>query len=81
MAEYIRLNYPHIKIILEVTAQSFLTLTLLCPMMKCCRGEGVKWLRTYFGDNPAMALSFFILYLKILFTAIYTECRQNQGDL
>lgn len=52
MAEYIRANYPHIKIILGGYGTIIPDLDTLVPHDECCRGEGVKWLRTYFGDNP-----------------------------
>jgi len=52
MAEYIRANFPDIKIILGGYGTIIPELETIVPHDECCRGEGVKWLRNYFGDNP-----------------------------
>lgn len=55
MAEYIRQNYPDIKIILGGYGTIIPELEELVPHDAKCQGEGVRWLRQYFGDNPARA--------------------------
>ncbi len=52
MAEYIRLHYPDIKIILGGYGTIIPDLEKTVPHDDCCRGEGVRWLRAYFGDDP-----------------------------
>lgn len=52
MAEYIRQNYPDIKIILGGYGTIIPELDELVPHDAKCQGEGVRWLRQYFGDNP-----------------------------
>ncbi len=52
MAEYIRRHYPEVKIILGGYGTIIPDLEEIVPHDECCRGEGVKWFRKYFGDNP-----------------------------
>ncbi len=52
MAEYIRLHYPEVKILLGGYGTIIPDLERLVPHDACCRGEGVKWIRNYFGDDP-----------------------------
>lgn len=51
MAEYIRANHPQVKIILGGYGTIIPDLERLVPHDDTCRGEGVRWLRAYFGDN------------------------------
>jgi radical SAM superfamily enzyme YgiQ (UPF0313 family) len=52
MTEYIRLHYPEIKIILGGYGTIIPHLEQIVPHDDRCKGEGVRWLRAYFGDNP-----------------------------
>lgn len=52
MAEYIRQNYPQTKIILGGYGTMLPDLEDIVPSDEICRGEGVRWLREYFGENP-----------------------------
>lgn len=52
MADYIRALYPDVKIILGGYGTIIPELEKIVPHDACCRGEGVRWLRSYFGDNP-----------------------------
>jgi radical SAM superfamily enzyme YgiQ (UPF0313 family) len=52
MAEYIRKFYPNVKIILGGYGTIIPDLKELVPHDEACRGEGVKWIREYFGDDP-----------------------------
>lgn len=53
MAEHIRRHYPETKIILGGYGSIIPGLEEIVPHDACCRGEGVRWLREYFGDDPA----------------------------
>lgn len=52
MAEYIRNHYPEMKIILGGYGTIIPELKEVIPCDEVCQGEGVRWLRAYFGDNP-----------------------------
>ena len=52
MAEYIRKNHPGVKIILGGYGTMIPDLELIVPHDEKCAGEGVRWLRTYFGEDP-----------------------------
>ena len=52
MAEYIRQNYPQTKIILGGYGTMLPDLAEIVPCDEICPGEGVSWLREYFGENP-----------------------------
>lgn len=52
MAEYIRKFYPDIKILLGGYGTIIPDLKEIVPHDAACRGEGVKWIREYFGENP-----------------------------
>ena len=52
MAEYIRKNHPEIKIILGGYGTIIPGLHQMMPYDELCKGDGVKWLREYFGDDP-----------------------------
>jgi len=56
MAEYTRLHHPGMKIILGGYGTIITDLETMVPHDACCRGEGVRWLREYFGDNPDMPI-------------------------
>ncbi len=52
MAEYIRAHYPDVKIILGSYGTLIPGIEDMLPFDAMCRGEGVRWLRAYFGDDP-----------------------------
>lgn len=52
MAEYIRTHHPDVKIILGGYGTIIEHLREVIPCDEVCPGEGVRWLRTYFGENP-----------------------------
>jgi radical SAM superfamily enzyme YgiQ (UPF0313 family) len=52
MAEYIRKNYPNTKILLGGYGTIIPELDKIMPFDSLCKGEGVKWLREYFGEDP-----------------------------
>jgi len=51
MAEYIRRHHPNLKIILGGYGTVLPELRDLVPCDEVCHGEGVHWLRRYFGEN------------------------------
>ncbi|MBW2999529.1 radical SAM protein, partial [Candidatus Woesearchaeota archaeon] len=51
MAEYIRKNYPKTKIILGGYGTIIPNLKEIMPYDEICPGEGISWLREYFGEN------------------------------
>jgi len=51
MTEYIRKEYPDIKILLGGYGTIIPDLKDIVPHDEACRGEGVKWIRDYFGEN------------------------------
>ncbi len=52
MAEYVRTHYPETKIILGGYGTIIPDLQDYVPHDAVCKGEGVRWLRAYFGDDP-----------------------------
>jgi hypothetical protein len=52
MAQYLRNHYPQTKIILGGYGTMLPDLKELVPCDEICRGEGVIWLREYFGEDP-----------------------------
>jgi hypothetical protein len=56
MAEYVRKNYPDTKIILGGYGTIIPDLDELVPHDAACRGEGVKWIREYFGEDSSAPL-------------------------
>lgn len=52
MAEYIRRHHPTIKIILGGYGTVLPELRGVVPCDEVCHGEGVRWLRQYFGEDP-----------------------------
>jgi hypothetical protein len=52
MAQYIRAHHPETKIILGGYGTIAPNLREIVPCDEVCPGEGVRWLRTYFGDDP-----------------------------
>jgi radical SAM superfamily enzyme YgiQ (UPF0313 family) len=52
MAEYIRNNSKSTKIILGGHGTAIPEIQSLVPCDDICHGEGVQWLRKYFGENP-----------------------------
>ena len=53
MAEYVRRHHPGTKIILGGYGTSLPDLAALVPHDDVCHGEGIQWLRAYFGEDPA----------------------------
>ena len=53
MAEYIRAHYPMTKILLGGYGTGLPDLAALVPNDAVCHGEGIRWLRAYFGEDPA----------------------------
>jgi radical SAM superfamily enzyme YgiQ (UPF0313 family) len=53
MAEYIRKFYPRVKIILGGYGTIIPDLEKLVPHDEVCNGEGVRWIREYFGEDAA----------------------------
>jgi hypothetical protein len=51
MADYIRRNYPDTKIILGGCGTSVPDLDRIVPYDEVCDGEGISWLRRYFGED------------------------------
>lgn len=51
MANYIRQNYPEIKIILGGYGTIIPELKEMVPHDAACIGEGVRWTRNYFGED------------------------------
>jgi hypothetical protein len=56
MAEYIRKHNPEIKIILGGHGTSIPDLKQIVDCDEICFGEGVSWLRNYFGESPDKAI-------------------------
>lgn len=52
MAEYIRAHFPTTKIILGGYGTSLPDLAARVPHDAVCPGEGIRWLRAYFGEDP-----------------------------
>ncbi len=52
MSRYIRRNAPEVKIILGGHGTSIPDLKKMVDCDEICYGEGVSWLRNYFGENP-----------------------------
>jgi hypothetical protein len=51
MATHIRAHHPDIKIILGGYGTIIPDLAAIVPHDTLCKGEGVRWLRAYFGDD------------------------------
>lgn len=52
MAEYLRTHHPEVKIILGGYGVGLPDLAALVPHDAVCSGEGIRWLRSYFGEDP-----------------------------
>jgi radical SAM superfamily enzyme YgiQ (UPF0313 family) len=52
MAEYVRRHSPRTKILLGGHGTSVPELRQLIDCDEICHGEGISWLRKYFGENP-----------------------------
>ena len=52
MTEYLREHYPETKIILGGYGTMLPDLKDIVPCDEVCLGEGVSWLREYFGEDP-----------------------------
>jgi hypothetical protein len=53
MAQYIRKHSPNTKIILGGHGASIANLRAIMDFDEVCRGEGVAWLRQYFGEDSS----------------------------
>ncbi len=53
MAQYIRKVYPGIKILLGGYGTIIPDLKSIVPHDEACNGEGVKWIREYFGEDTS----------------------------
>jgi hypothetical protein len=53
MARYIRKYYPETKIILGGHGTSIPDIEKIVPCDAVCRGEGIRWLQTYFGEDAS----------------------------
>ena len=53
MAEHIRSKHPEMKIILGGFGTMVPALETIVPHDGVCDGEGVEWLRRYFGEDPS----------------------------
>jgi hypothetical protein len=62
MAEYLRQHYPETKIILGGYGTMLPDLKDIVPCDEICRGEGVGWLREYFGENPDVPITHPIMH-------------------
>jgi hypothetical protein len=51
MAEYVRAHHPRTKILLGGYGSSLPDLAELVPHDAVCHGEGIRWLRAYFGED------------------------------
>ncbi len=56
MAEYIRMHYPDTKILLGGYGTIIPDLADIVPHDEACKGEGVRWLREYFGEDTSAPL-------------------------
>ncbi len=56
MTEYIRKTYPEIKILLGGYGTIIPDLNEIVPHDEACKGEGVKWIREYFGEDTSAPL-------------------------
>lgn len=52
MARYVRQTKPHMKILLGGYGTGIPDLQEHVPHDAACRGEGISWIRRYFGDDP-----------------------------
>ncbi|MGD8383164.1 MAG: hypothetical protein PVJ11_13525 [Syntrophobacterales bacterium] len=62
MAEYLRKHYPETKIIVGGYGTMLPDLEDIVPCDEICQGEGVSWLREYFGENPDAPIKHPILH-------------------
>ena len=56
MAQYIRKHSPGTRIILGGHGTSIPSLREMMDFDEVCRGEGVEWLRQYFGEDPSESI-------------------------
>jgi hypothetical protein len=56
MAEYVRAHYPEIKILLGGYGTCIPDVQSIVPCDAVCPGEGVGWLREYFGEDPTASV-------------------------
>jgi len=52
MAEYVRTAHPGMRILLGGYGTAIPDLASIVPHDEACRGEGIAWLRRYFGEDP-----------------------------
>lgn len=56
MAEYIRENYPDVKIILGGYVADLPDVGKIVPCDEICSGEGISWLRKYFNEDTSQPI-------------------------
>lgn len=62
MAEYVRRHYPAMKIIVGGYASGLPDLRSIVPCDAVCPGEGIRWLREYFGEDPEQPVKHPVMY-------------------
>lgn len=80
MARYIRERHPEMKIILGGYGTVLPDLQEMVPHDAACRGEGVRWLREYFGENPETPVRHPAL-IGPAYDYIYGYSRQPAGGI
>ncbi len=80
MAEYIRRNYPEIKVILGGYGTVIPNLKDMIPYDEICIGEGVRWLRKYFDDDLEAPLKHPVIYGPA-FERIYGHKIKPKGSI
>lgn len=80
MVKYVRKNHPEIKIILGGYGTIIPNLREIVPYDEICIGEGVSWLRKYFGDDPEAPLKHPVIYGPA-FERIYGHKTKPKGSI
>lgn len=62
MAEFIRAKYPDMRILLGGYGASLPDLNELVPHDALCQGEGIRWLREYFGEDPGAEIKHPVMF-------------------
>lgn len=78
MAEHIRTHCPGVKILLGGYGTSLPDLGALVPHDAACSGEGIRWLREYFGEDPEAPIRHPIMH-GVVRKHVY-GCRAVTGD-
>jgi len=80
MAEHIRRHHPGVKILLGGYGTIIPDLDKMVPHDGCCRGEGVRWLRGYFGDDPDAPVAHPVLK-NPLYSYLYGMPMRSRGSV